>query len=102
MVDDSISNPKSRRYASLNALHFGYPVLNKTWCDAALFLRRNMRADIEKKAKTSACLNDGNNLNFRIPSTKVFKKTVRNTRQGNPTDFMGNLHFKNYKLPPLN
>ena len=63
MVDDRIIILKSLRYAALNALHFGHPRKNKMCNDAVIFWCPNMRADIEKKAKTSsACLNAGKNL----------------------------------------
>ena len=74
MVDDRIIIPKSLRYAALNALHFGYPGINKMCNDAVIFWWPNMRADIEKKAKTcSACLNAGKNLKTQIPSTEKSK-----------------------------
>ena len=72
MVDDRIIVPKRLRYAALNALHFGYPGINKILSDAVIFWCLNMRADIEKKAKTcSSCLNAGENLktNYRAPTT---------------------------------
>ena len=56
MVEDRIINPKSLRYAALNALHFGHPGFKKMCSDAVIIWWPNMRADIEKKAKTcSAC-----------------------------------------------
>ena len=42
--------------------------------DAVIFWWPNMRADIEKKAKTcSACLNAGKNLKTQLPSTEKSK-----------------------------
>ena len=73
MVDDRIFIPKSLRYAALNALHFGHPGINKMCNDAIIFWWPNMRADIEKKAKTcSACLNAGKNLktNYLVPKNQ--------------------------------
>ena len=52
IVDDRNIIPKTLRYAALNALHFGHPGINKMCSDAVIFWRPNMRADIEKKAKT--------------------------------------------------
>ena len=52
MVDDRIIIPKRLRYAALNALRFGHPGINKMCNDAVIFWWPNMRADIEKKAKT--------------------------------------------------
>ena len=37
MVDDRIVEPKSLRYAALNALHFGHHGNNKMCSDAAIF-----------------------------------------------------------------
>ena len=61
-VNDRIIVPKSLCYAALYALHFGHPGINKMCNDAGSFWWLNMRADIERKAKTcSACLNAGKN-----------------------------------------
>ena len=56
MVDDRIIVPKNLGYAALNALYFGHPTINKLCSDATIFWRPNMRADIEKKAKTCSTL----------------------------------------------
>ena len=74
MVDDRIIIPKSLLYAALNALHFGHPGINEMCNDAIIFWWPNMRADIEKKAKTCfACLNAGKNLKTQLPITKTSK-----------------------------
>ena len=71
MGDDRIIIPKSLRYATLNALHFGHPGINKMCSDATIFLWPNMWEDIEKKSKSgSACLNAGTNMKFQIPQTE--------------------------------
>ena len=70
LVDDRIIVPKTLRCAALNALHFGHPGINEMCTDAAKFCWPNMRADIEKNAKTClACLNAGNNLKIQLPLT---------------------------------
>ena len=74
MMDDRIVEPKSLRYAALNALHFGNPGISKMCNDAAIFWWPNMRQDIEKKSKTcSAYLNAGEKLNFQLPTIKKSK-----------------------------
>ena len=74
MVHHRIIILKSLRYAALNALHFGHPGISKIYKDAIIFWWSNMRADIEKKAKTcSACLNAGANLKTQLPNTKKSK-----------------------------
>ena len=63
MVNDQIIISKSLRYAALITLHLGHPEMNKMYNDVVIFWWPNMRADIEKKAKTcSACLNATKNL----------------------------------------
>ena len=37
MIDDRITIPKTLRYAALNALHFGYPRINKMCSNAVIF-----------------------------------------------------------------
>ena len=86
MVDDRTIFPKSLRYEALNALHFGHPGINKMCADAAIFWWPNMRADIERKAKTcSACLNAGKNLKFQLPCTekKIKNRTATKPRRRN-------------------
>ena len=94
MVDDRIIIPKSLRYAALNALHFGHPGVNKMCNDAVIFWWPNMRADIEKKAKTcSACLNAGKNLKTQLPNTeKSIIEPPKNPGQEIQIDFTGNLN----------
>ena len=74
MVDDCTIVAKSLHYAPINALHFGHPGINKMCSDATIFWWPNMRADIEKKAKTcSTCLNAGENLKTQLPNTDKSK-----------------------------
>ena len=71
MVDDYIIVPKSLRYAALNALLFGNQEINKMCSDAAIFWWKNMRADLDKKAKTSSdCLKAGKNSKTQLPITE--------------------------------
>ena len=101
LVDDRIIIPKSRRYAALNALHFGHPGINKMCGDAAIFWWPNMRAraDLETKAKTcSACSNAGKNLKCQIPSTeKTEREPSQNPGEDFQMDFTGNLNSKHFE-----
>ena len=103
MVDDHIVVPKSVRYASLNALGFGHPGINKMCSDAAKIWWPNMREDIERKSKTcSPCLNAGKNLKFQIPQTGKSKTERPKTTGGEiQTDFTGNMHNKKLPTNPL-
>ena len=103
MVDDRIIIPKSLRYAALNALHFGHPGVNKMCNDAVIFWWPNMRADIEKKAKTcSACLNAGKNLKIQLPNTEKSKiEPPKNPGQELQIDFTGNLNSKHLNSSPF-
>ena len=103
MVDDRIIIPKSLRYAALNALHFGHPGINKMCNDAVIFWWPNMRADIEKKAKTcSACLNAGKNLKTQLPSTKKSKLEPPNyPGEEIQIDFTGKLKSKHLDSSPF-
>ena len=103
MVDDRIIVPKSLRYAALNALHFGHPGINNMCGDAAIFWWPNMRADIEKKAKTcSACLNAGKILKCQIPSTEKTKiEPLQNPGEEIQMDFTGDLNSKHFEHSPF-
>ena len=103
MVDDRIIIPKSLRYAALNALHFGHPGVNKMCNDAIIFWWPNMRADIEKKAKTcSACLNAGKNLKTQLPNTEKSKiEPPKNPGQEIQINFTGNLNSKHLNSSPF-
>ena len=103
MVDDRIIFPKSLRYAALNALHFGHPGINKMCNDAVIFWWPNMRADIEKKAKTcSACLNAGKKLKTQLPSTEKSKlESPKHPREEIQIDFKGNLNSKHLDSSPF-
>ena len=49
-----------------------------------MFLRPTILSDIERKAKTcSICLNAGENLKFRIPSTKTLNFEPQKSKRGN-------------------
>ena len=104
MVDDRIIIPGGLRYAALNPLHFGHPGIDKICGDTAVFWWPNMRADIERKAKTcSACLNAGKNLKCQISSTE--KKTnielPQNPGEQIQMDSTGNLNSKQYECTPF-
>ena len=103
LVDDRIIIPKSLRYAALNALHFGHPGINKMCNDAVIFWWPNMRADIEKKAKTcSACLNAGKNLKTQLPSTEKSKlEPPKYPGEEIQIDFTGNLNSKHLDSSPF-
>ena len=103
MVDDRIIIPKSLRYAALNALHFGHPGINKMCNDAVIFWWPNMRADIEKKAKTcSACMNAGKNLKTQLPSTEKSKlEPPKYPGEEVQIDFTGNLNSKHLDSSPF-
>ena len=103
MVDNRIIVPKSLRYAALNALHIGHPGINKMRGDAGIFWWPNMRADIERKAKTcSACLNAGKNLKFQIPSTEKTKiEPPKNPGEEIQMDFTGNSISKHFECSPF-
>ena len=102
VVDDLIIIPKSLRYAALNALHFGHPGINKMCNDAVIFWWPNMRADIEKKAKTcSACLNAGKNLKTQLPSTEKSKLEPPKHPEEIQIDFTGNLNSKHLDSSPF-
>ena len=103
MVDNRIIIPKSLRYAALNALHFGHPGVNKMCNDAVIFWWPNMRADIEKKAKTcSACLNAGKSLKTQLPNTEKSKiEPPKNPNQEIQIDFTGNLNSKHPNYSPI-
>ena len=94
---------KSLRYAALNALHFGYPGINKICNDATTFRWPNMRSDIEKKAKTCfACSNAGKNLKSQIPNTENPKiETSKNPGEEIHIDFTGNLNSKVLNSSPF-
>ena len=76
--------------------------INKMCNDAELFGWLNMRADIEKKAKTcSASLNAGKNLKFQQPLTKKNKiEPPKKPGQEIQIDFTGNLNNKNLQSNP--
>ena len=103
MADDRIIIPKSLRYAALNALHFGHSGINKMCNDAVIFWWPNMRADIEKKAKTcSACLNAGKNLKTQLPSTEKLKlEPPKYPGEEIQIDFTGNLNSKHLDSSPF-
>ena len=103
MMDDRIVIPKSLRYAALNALHFGHPGINKMCNDAVIFWWPNMRADIEKKAKTcSACLNAGKNLKTQLPSTEKSKlEPPKFPGEEIQIDFTGKLNSKLLDSSPV-
>ena len=103
MVDDYIIISKSSRFAALKALHFGQPGVNKMCNDAVIFLWPNMRADIEKKAKTcSACLNAGKNLKTQLTNTEKSKiEPPKNPGQKIQVDFTGNLNSKHLNSSPF-
>ena len=102
-VDDRVIIPKSLRYAALNALHFGHPGINKMCNDAIIFWWPNMRADIEKKAKTcSACLNAGKKLKTQLSSSKKSKLELpKNPGEKIQIDFTGNLNSKHLDSSPF-
>ena len=102
MVDDRIIITKSLHYAALKALHFGHPGINKMCNDAVIFWWPNMRADIEKKAKTcSACLNAGKNLKTQLPSTEKSKLEPPKYPEEIQIDFTGNLNSKHIDSSPF-
>ena len=103
IVDDRIIIPKSLRYAALNAPHFGHPGINKMCNDAVIFWWPNMRADIEKKAKTcSACLNAGKNLKTQLPSTEKSKlEPPKNPGEEIQFGFTRNLNSKHLDPSPF-
>ena len=102
-VDDRIIIPRSPRYAALNALHFGHPGINKMCNDAVFFWWPNMRADIEKNAKTCcACLNAGKNLKTQLPSTEKSKlEPPKYPGEEIQIDFTGNLNSKHLDSSPF-
>ena len=101
MVDDRIINPKRLRFADLNALHFGHPGVNNLYNDAIIWWP-NMRAGIEKKAKTSsACLNARKNLKTQLPNTEKSKIEPPKYPEEIQIDFTGNLKSKHLNSPPF-
>ena len=74
MVDDRIVEPKSLRYAALNALHFGHPGINKMCSDAAIFWWPNMR-----ERSTNPLLLTAVDKNSRYPEAKICKNTNHKT-----------------------
>ena len=96
-------DPKNLRYAALNALHFGHPRINEMCNDAVIFWWPNMRADIEKKAKTcSARLNAGKNLKTQLPSTEKSKlEPPKYPGEEIQIDFTGNVNSKHLDSSPF-
>ena len=103
VVDDRIIVPKRLRYAALKALHFGHPGINKMCNDAVIFWWPNMRADIEKKAKTcSVCLNTGKNLKSQKSNTEISKfDPPNNPGEGIQIDLTINPNKKHLNSSPF-
>ena len=89
--------------SSSRNLHFGHPGINEMCGDAAIVCWPNMRADIERKAKTCfACLNAGKNLKFQIPSTeKTKREPPQISGEEIQMEFTGNLNGKPFKCSPF-
>ena len=70
--------------------------------DAVIFWWPNMRAYIEKKAKTcSACVNAGKNLKTQLPSTGKSKLEPPKNPEEIEIDFTRNLNSKHLDSSPF-
>ena len=78
-------------------------MIKKMCNDAVILCWPNMRAYIEKKAKTcSACLNAGENLKTQLPSTEKSKlEPPKHPGEKIQIDFTGNLNSKQLDSSPF-